>query len=226
MNDTKITYPRILPAGDAAFTVEFGNEINIDINRKVYALEHTIQQAQIPSVMEMVPSYRSLLVRFDPYINSQLEMEELISNLLPSLVVNDESLHREIEIPVHYGGEDGPDLKFVADHNGLTPQEVIDIHSSHTYPVYMMGFTPGFPYLGGMDPRIATPRIKRPRLRVPAGSVGIAGEQTGIYSIQSPGGWRLIGRTDLQLYDPESETPFLLSPGDRVRFVPVEGGSA
>lgn len=224
MKNTNITYPRILPVGDAAFTVEFGNKIDIKLNRKVYALEHAIHQANLTGIIEMVPSYRSLLVRFDPYQSPMSVVQDQITNLLSSVTLGNESLHREIEIPVRYGGENGPDLKFVAEHNDLTPQEVIEIHTSRTYPVYMMGFTPGFPYLGGMDTRIATPRQATPRKLVPAGSVGIAGEQTGIYSINSPGGWQLIGKTDLKLYDPESETPFLLSPGDRIRFVPVEGG--
>ncbi len=226
MNDTRITYPRILPAGDAAFTVEFGHQIDLELNRKVYALETAIQQASFTGVVEMIPSYRSLLVRFDPYQCPQSQMETQIENLLNSLTMTGESQHRVIDIPVHYGGEAGPDLEFVAQHNQLTIDEVIEIHSSRIYPIYMMGFTPGFPYLGGMDTRIAAPRLETPRTLVPAGSVGIAGEQTGIYSIDSPGGWRLIGKTEVKLFDPKSETPFLLSPGDRIRFVPVKGGEA
>ena len=128
---------------------------------------------------------------------------------------------RTVEIPTLYGGENGPDLSFVAEHNGLTVEEVVRIHSSRDYPVYMMGFTPGFPYLGGMDGRIAAPRLNSPRTNVPAGSVGIAGEQTGIYPMESPGGWQIIGRTETTLFDPNHEKPFLLAPGDQVRFVPV-----
>ncbi|MEE4193771.1 MAG: 5-oxoprolinase subunit PxpB [Anaerolineae bacterium] len=226
MNDTNITYPRILPSGDAAFTVEFGNGIDLKLNRKVYALEYAIQRASFTGVIEMIPSYRSLLVRFNPYQCPQSQMEEQIESLLSSLSVMDENPYQVIEIPVHYGGEDGPDLDFVAEHNGLTAQQVVEIHTSCTYPIYMMGFTPGFPYLGGMDPRIAAPRLENPRTLVPAGSVGIAGEQTGIYSINSPGGWRLIGKTEVKLFDPKNESPFLLSPGDHIRFVPVKGGEA
>jgi len=125
---------------------------------------------------------------------------------------------------VLYGGEAGPDLNFVAEHNGLTPEEVIRRHTAPAYLVYMLGFTPGFPYLGGMDESIAAPRLKTPRVRIPAGSVGIAGTQTGVYPIDSPGGWQLIGRTPLRLFDMEGENKFLLKAGQRVRFVPIDEG--
>ncbi len=143
-----------------------------------------------------------------------------MENLDPAAVVNVDP-PRRVEIPVCYGGEYGPDLAFVAQHNHLGEAEVIRIHSAREYPVYLMGFTPGFPYLGGMDPAIAAPRLNTPRSRIPGGSVGIAGEQTGIYPVDSPGGWRIIGRTDLRLFDITSEPPFLLAPGDVVSFMPV-----
>ena len=130
---------------------------------------------------------------------------------------------RVVRVPVCYGGAHGPDLEFVAAHAGLTTDEVVALHSAVAYLVYMLGFTPGFAYLGGMTERIAAPRLDSPRTRIPAGSVGIAGAQTGIYPIESPGGWRLIGRTPLRLFDPRSERPFLLAAGDRARFVPVSG---
>jgi inhibitor of KinA len=130
---------------------------------------------------------------------------------------------RVIDIPVRYGGADGPDLTEVAEHCGLTPEEVVRIHCSALYTVHMIGFMPGFPYLGGLDPRIAAPRKAEPRMRVPAGSVGIAGRQTGIYPLESPGGWQLIGRTDIRLFDPRRDPPALLRIGDRVRFVEVAG---
>ena len=126
---------------------------------------------------------------------------------------------RQIEVPVRYGGEYGVDLKWVADHRGLQVEDVIRIHSQKTYRVYMMGFTPGFPYMGKLDDAIVTPRLETPRTRVPAGTVAIAGSQTGIYPIDSPGGWRLIGHTSLRLFDPTSESAFLFSPGDEVRFI-------
>ncbi|HET7615855.1 MAG TPA: 5-oxoprolinase subunit PxpB, partial [Bacillales bacterium] len=128
-----------------------------------------------------------------------------------------------VEIPTAYGGEWGPDLKDVAEHNGLTPDEVVAIHSGSEYLVYFLGFTPGFPFLGGMSEKIATPRLSSPRVSIPGGSIGIAENQTGIYPVSSPGGWRLIGQTPLQLYHHEKEKPFLLEPGDYVKFKPVEG---
>ena len=127
-----------------------------------------------------------------------------------------------VELPVLYGGFCGPDLSFVAQHAGMTEQQIIDIHSAADYLIYMLGFTPGFPYLGGMDARIAVPRLSSPRVKIPAGSVGIAGEQTGVYPIASPGGWQIIGRTPLKLFDPGREQPFLLSAGQTVRFVPID----
>ncbi|HHY76979.1 MAG TPA: 5-oxoprolinase subunit PxpB, partial [Clostridiales bacterium] len=127
-----------------------------------------------------------------------------------------------VEIPTIYGGEYGPDIEFVAQHNNLTVDEVIEIHSSRNYLIYMLGFTPGFPYLGGMSEKIETPRLKTPRTKIPAGSVGIAGKQTGIYPIDSPGGWQLIGRTPVKLYDPLADPPVLLNAGDYVRFVPID----
>ena len=224
MNEPRPSYPRILPVGDAALTVEFGDQIRPDLNNKVYALERAINLSTLPGIVEMVPSYRSLLIAFDPLSSDLPAMKERIAALLPLLNEGEEVPSREVEIPVRYGGANGPDLAFVAEYNQLTPQEVIQLHTSRTYPIYMMGFTPGFPYLGGMDLRIAAPRLETPRTLVPAGSVGIAGEQTGIYSINSPGGWRIIGRTDMKLFNPTSETPFLLAPGDRIRFVAVGEG--
>ncbi len=226
ISTSSINYPRILPVGDAALTVEFGNQINLLINQKVYALERALLAQELNGLVEMVPSYRSLLVTIDPLSNDVMTLKKKIEDILPSLQEETELPFREIEIPVRYGGEEGPDLDFVAQHNGLTTQEVIEIHTSRIYPIYMMGFTPGFPYLGGMDDRIAAPRLETPRTLVPAGSVGIAGEQTGVYSIDSPGGWRLIGRTDKKLFDPTQEDPFVLSPGDRIRFVPVKESQA
>ena len=225
MNETKISYPRILPVGDAALTIEFGNTIDLQLNQKVIALEHALQSNQVAEVIEWVPSYRSLLVLFDPWLGDVSTIEAKLYRLLQNLPTKLESSPRIIEIPVQYGGESGPDLEFVAEHSRLTPQEVIEVHAKPVYPIYMMGFTPGFPYLGGMDARIAAPRLETPRTLVPAGSVGIAGQQTGIYSIDSPGGWRIIGKTELTLYDPARENPFLLSPGDQIRFVPIKDGS-
>lgn len=213
--------PRFLLAGDRAIVVEFGNEINPEINRRVRNLHMALQRAAIPGLGETIPTYRSLLIYYDPL---QLSLECLI-NRIQEIEANLDQLSlpqpKVYVIPVVYGGEYGPDLEDVAKHNQLTPEEVIRIHTSTDYLIYMLGFTPGFPYLGGMSLRIATPRLKTPRAYIPAGSVGIADKQTGIYPIDSPGGWRIIGRTPVKLYDPYREPPILLSAGNYVRFVSI-----
>lgn len=217
------TFPVFKPAGDSALLVVFGEEIDLQINRKVHALDRLIARDPFAGLVETVPTYSSLLVYYDLLEQDYAAVLAAVRQRMERLQdAPDQAFHR-VDIPTHYGGEFGPDLDFVAEHNHLTPQEVIQIHSAGEYPVYMMGFTPGFPYLGGMDERIAAPRLESPRTHVPAGSVGIAGKQTGVYPIESPGGWRIIGRTDLKLFDPAVEMPFLLAPGDLVRFVPVSG---
>lgn len=216
-------HPLILkPLGDSALVVEFGQEIDPAINRRVHTLANLLALEPLDGVVESVPTYRSLLVRYDPL---RLDYDR-VAGWARSKASRADSLPaiqpRRIEAPVVYGGDFGPDLQFVAEHNHLSADEVIRIHSSAEYSVYMMGFTPGFPYLGKLDPAIAAPRLETPRTRVRAGSVGIAGLQTGIYPVDSPGGWRIIGWTPLALFDPSREPPFLFAPGDRVRFVPVE----
>ncbi len=218
------TFPIYKPAGDRALLVVFGEEIDLQINRKVHALDRLIARDPFTGLVETVPTYASLLVYYDllelDYATALDAVKQRIERFQDA---PEQAIHR-VDIPTRYGGEYGPDLAYVADHNHLTPEEVIRIHSGSEYPVYMMGFTPGFPYVGGMDERIAAPRLESPRTHVPAGSVGIAGKQTGVYPIESPGGWRIIGRTDLKLFDPAAEMPFLLAPGDLVRFVPVSDG--
>lgn len=216
--------PKILTAGDAALTVEFGDEISGEINAKVQALDAAVQEAGIRGVVETVPTYRSLLVCYDPLTVRFSAIRRKIARLLRNLSAAASSGGRIVEIPVCYGGEYGQDLSDVAAHAGLSEDEVVRIHSSRDYLIYMLGFLPGFPYLGGLDPRIATPRLSTPRVRIPAGAVAIGGEQTGIYPIASPGGWRLIGNTPLRLYDPERGDPILYRAGDRIRFVPISKG--
>jgi KipI family sensor histidine kinase inhibitor len=174
---------------------------------------------------EAVPGYSTLLVHYDPLVLNYAEVE---ARVRACLISDSVSLRqpRRVEIPVVYGGKEGPDLDFVVQHSGLSAEEVVRIHTSREYPVFLMGFTPGFPYLGGMDPAIAAPRLPTPRSRVPAGSVGIAGAQTGVYPLESPGGWRIIGRTPLRLFDPLRAEPFLLAPGDLVRFISIERGDS
>lgn len=209
-------------SGDKGLVVEFGNEISEAVNKKVRNLYLAIKKSQMPGIYEMIPTYRSLLIQYNPI---EIEVNKLIEKLMEiemSLDSIDLPKPRTIEIPTIYGGEFGEDLKFVSEHNGMSEDEVIKIHSSVDYRIYMLGFSPGFPYLGGMSEKIETPRLKTPRTKIPAGSVGIAGKQTGIYPMESPGGWQLIGKTPLKLYDPKSETPIILQAGDYIRFVPIK----
>ena len=212
---------RLLPAGDKALSVELGDSISAETNRKVRDLLLAIESQEIPGVIDLVPSYRSLLVYYDPMRVTLPQLERRLSDLEQTL--DQAAIHapKLVEIPALYGGEFGPDLAHVAEHNGLTPEEVVQIHSGADYLVYMMGFTPGFPYLGGMSERIATPRLQTPRTFIPAGSVGIAEQQTGVYPIESPGGWQFIGRTPVQLFDPHQDPPVVVEAGDFIRFAPI-----
>ncbi len=213
--------PRLLLAGDSALVVEFGDEISQEVNHRVHALAEALEKNRLPGLIEAVPTYRSLLLHYDPLRLSCDEVVAFVSDVLQECERKPSLQARVVEIPVVYGGEFGPDIEFVAQHNGLSVQEVIALHSGAAYTVYMLGFTPGFAYLGGMPEAIAAPRLETPRTLVPAGSVGIAGQQTGVYPIATPGGWRLIGRTPLELFDPRGDPPTLLRAGDEVRFVPV-----
>lgn len=212
---------RFLPCGDQAVTVEWGSTIDEHINRQVHAFARKVEALSHPAITEVVPTYRSATVHYRPEVFSYEELKQLLLSLAQGSAEEGEELP-VVEIPVCYGGEYGPDLEEVAQHCSLTPEEVIARHTAPTYRIYMLGFTPGFPYLGGMDPSIAAPRRKEPRIHIPAGSVGIAGEQTGVYPIVSPGGWQLIGRTPLRLFDPQREQPILLSAGAGIRFVPID----
>ena len=194
-------------------TVEFGNEISTEINAKIRAFNIALQQSKIPGIVETVPTYRSLAVHYDPEVILYGALVKKLKGLLGQLDNIQIPPSDVLEIPVLYGGEEGPDIQFVAEHNGKTVQEVIDIHTSTEYLIYMLGFTPGFTYLGGMSEEIATPRLKTPRVLIPGGSVGIAGAQTGVYPIDSPGGWQLIGRTPVRMYDPDRATPILPEAG-------------
>jgi inhibitor of KinA len=217
----KYDRPRFLAGGDRAVFVEFGDAIDPNLNRQVMGMHRAIQQARIPGVVEAVPTYRSLLVYYEPRLIGPVELRARLEVLAGEVGDGDTHEPTITEIPTLYGGTYGPDLEFVAEHNGLSADEVIDLHVSGVYLVYMLGFMPGFAYLGGMSPRIATPRLATPRAKIPAGSVGVAGHQTGIYPAESPGGWRLIGRTPVALFDVHRDPPALLTVGDYVRFVPV-----
>ena len=227
MMKVKLSYPRILPVGESAFTVEFGDAVDIVLNRQVHALDRALAINPIAGIVETVPTYRSLLVTYDPGRSSVGAMRDALSQALASLTTTSLPEGRLVEVPVRYGGMWGPDLETVAAHCGISTREVIRQHAEPVYHVAMLGFAPGFAYLLGLPPALATPRLATPRVRVPPGSVGIAGAQTGIYALETPGGWRIVGQTGLALFDParRDETgrhdPFLLHAGDRVRFVPL-----
>ncbi|NHM33662.1 5-oxoprolinase subunit PxpB [Neobacillus terrae] len=211
----------ITPFGDSAIIIQFDNNITLDAHRKVRVLTERLERNSFTGMVEYVPAFTTVTVYYDPiqlsYKEASSELERIVSELETASELNP----RTVEIPVCYGGEFGSDLEFVAEHNGLTLDEVIQIHSGNEYLVYMIGFAPGFPYLGGMSERIQAPRRSSPRLTIPAGSVGIAGMQTGVYPIETPGGWQLIGRTPEALFRPKESTPSLLQSGDIVRFRPI-----
>lgn len=211
--------PGIVPLGDSALLVQFGEEIDLAVNRSVHMLASLLDASPLEGLIETVPAYGTLLVHYDPLVLSDRQLREWLRGKLEQVEEATATKPRQILVPVQYGGEYGVDLDFVAEYHRLSIEEVIRIHSESTYTVYMMGFTPGFPYMGKLDDAIRTPRLETPRTRVPAGTVAIAGSQTGIYPIDSPGGWRLIGYTPLRLFDPEADFPFLFSPADEVRFV-------
>lgn len=216
---------KYMPVGDRALLVEFGNTISLDVNQKVHILNRAIYQLELQSVEECVPTYRSLLVYYNPLKTSYEQLVFRLRDLEGRLGEFSVSTRkRVIEVPVIYGGKYGPDLDYVAKYHGLDKEDVIRIHSKRKYTVYMIGFIVGFPYLGEVADEIATSRLKTPRLRVPAGSVGIAEKQTGIYPCESPGGWQIIGRTPLKLFDARRDPPALIQPGDTVVFKQIVNG--
>jgi KipI family sensor histidine kinase inhibitor len=210
--------------GEQGLVVELGAAIDPAVNARVHHLAAALQRQAVAGIRELVPSYRSLLILFDPLLLSRSVLRGLVTKLVRADGFAEPSREegKLVRLPVCYGGDFGPDLDFVASHNGLSPEEVIALHARETYPVYMLGFLPGFPYLGGLPSRLAAPRLLTPRQKVAPGSVGIAGSQTGVYPLESPGGWRIIGRTPRRLFDPSRAEPFLISPGDRIRFDPID----
>ena len=215
--------PTISPVGDRAISIDFGQVIDPTINRHIRQTIERIKELQLEGIIELVPTYCALLVEYDAMLYSYSEICNIIEPTLEEGMANTTNeLVTVVEVPTVYGGEFGPDLSFVASHNHLSEDEVISIHSGTDYLVYMLGFIPGFTYLGGMDPRIATPRLSSPRTLISAGSVGIAGEQTGTYPSDSPGGWQIIGRTPVTMYDMSKAQAALLKAGDYVRYVPID----
>ena len=208
----------IRPASDRSLLVSFGEGISLDLHREVLQFLRAFETVP-PGILNLHPAFASILIDFDPRRWSHAAVEDLVGKRLAEAEGAGPPEVRAIEIPVRYGGEFGPDLDDVARHTGLPPAEVVRLHASGSYLVYFLGFSPGFPYLGGMPPELATPRLAAPRKRVPAGSIAIGGSQTGVYPVESPGGWRIIGRTELRLFDPQAVPPALLRAGDSVRFV-------
>ncbi|HEX5680341.1 MAG TPA: 5-oxoprolinase subunit PxpB [Desulfobacterales bacterium] len=207
--------------GDRSLLVELGEKIAPDVNRRVQELMLRLQLARLPGVREFAPGYRSLLVVFDPLTLSPSELKARITDVAGRPGSAGLPQAKLLTVPVFYGGEYGPDLEGVAGHLGISTDEVIRLHTETMYRVYMIGFTPGYPYMGELPSALAVPRRSTPRTRVPKGSVGIAQRQTGIYSVESPGGWQIIGWTPIELFDPTRQLPSLLEMGDRVKFEAV-----
>ena len=213
---------KILTSSDCSFCVEFGNAISEDINRQVRSFTVAAEAAHIEGVTELVPTYRSVTVHYRPEVIGYARLYEKLNQIVNGLKEAEIPPAGEIRVPVCYGGEHGPDLENVAKLHDMTPEEVIRLHTTPVYLNYMLGFLPGFCYLGGLDKRIHTPRLTTPRVKIPAGSVGIAGSQTGIYPLESPGGWQLIGQTPLRLYDPKREKAILVDAGMNMIFYPID----
>jgi len=213
--------PVFRPMGDRSLLVEIGEKISADVNRRVQELMLRLQQANLPGVCELAPSYRSLLVVFDPLTIAPEKLKAAITDVAARPGGSELPQAKLITVPVFYGGDYGPDLEWVAGHLGISTEEVIRLHTETVYRVYMIGFTPGYPYMGELPAALAVPRRSTPRTRVPKGSVGMAQRQTGIYPVESPGGWQIIGWTPIELFDPKRQMPSLLEMGDRVKFESV-----
>jgi len=212
---------RFLLMGDRGLLLEFGDEISFEVNEKVRRMALAIQAEVIEGIIETVPTYRSLLVLYNPLVFSVVELKKRLIRLEEGLKQTPFPDPKLTRIPVIYGGLFGPDLEGVAQYHRISPEQVIHLHCSKPYFIYMIGFMPGFPYMGELPDGLVTPRLKTPRLSVPTGSVAIAQRQTGIYSMKSPGGWLILGRTPVKLFDPQKDPPALLKMGDMVQFHPI-----
>ena len=208
-------------ASDQSLLIYFGQQITLEAHEQVRKLLRLLEQEPVAGIRNLHPAYCSVLVKFDPLKWRHEQLEAILTQYLERLENVTLPEPRQVEIPVCYGGEDGPDLIDVSKTHGMTPAQVIELHCSATYVVYFLGFVPGFAYLGELPQALVTPRLATPRRRVPPGSVGIAGRQTGVYPVATPGGWRLLGRTPLSMFRPDQEGFSLLSIGDRVRFTPI-----
>jgi KipI family sensor histidine kinase inhibitor len=199
--------------------IDCGNEISPEVRGRVQAVDRAFREASANGVIEIIPAYSAVLVRFDPSLASIDELIAIASNVDPN--APRDLAPRRFTLPVSYGGDHGPDLGEVAKIHGISEGQVVALHAGVDYPIYCLGFTPGFAFLGDLDPTLHTPRLDSPRPRVPAGSVAIGGEQTGVYPVATPGGWRIIGRCPLRLFDPLADPPVPYLPGDHIRFQPV-----
>ena len=212
---------RVLTAGDSALLLQFEQRIGEDVNRRISATVKLLKMQQIEGIVDMIPAYASLLVQYNPLVIRYEEIYKRVSAIV-KMDTKVESMEKKVwEIPVLYGGELGPDFSYVAEHAGISGEELIRLHSEKDYLVYMLGFLPGFTYLGGLEEKLHTPRLENPRVKIPAGSVGIGGSQTGVYPVDSPGGWQLIGRTPVKMYDPEKQDPILVQPGEYIHFYSI-----
>ncbi|HEY3177494.1 MAG TPA: 5-oxoprolinase subunit PxpB [Casimicrobiaceae bacterium] len=224
-----VSDPTFAPMGDRCLIVEFDSRVDPEINAQVRSVAQYLLAHPIEGVVDVVPSFTTVAVHYRPErVRDGHSVESPYQRLCRSIegilahgIARTDTGTRVVEMPICYGGEFGPDLDEVAAQCNLTPQRVVELHAASPHQVYVLGFAPGFPFLGGLDPRLAMPRRATPRTKVPAGSVAIAREQSAIYSMETPGGWNIIGRTPLRLFAPEADPPCLLQPGDKVRFVPI-----
>lgn len=217
--------PRFLGSGDSCLFVEFSESVDMAANMKLQALRRALEKKNVTGVREYVATYRSLSIQFNPLVTSRQRIEAAVVDTLGKLEMGEHAARRVVVLPVAYGGEFGPDMESVSSHTGLDEDEIVRRHTGTDCYCYMLGFAPGFTYLGGMDETLSTPRLKTPRLQTPPGSIGIAGKQTGAYSIPSPGGWQIIGRTPLKLFNPQdAQNPTLVDAGDWVRFRSITTG--
>ena len=210
----------LVPIGDSCVALQLGAGIDPDVNARCIAVAEALDRLEVRGIRDVVPTYNAITIHFDPLTTDVSALEAAVESSAHTERQAPVSSARTIDIPVTYGGESGPDLPAVAAFAGCSEADVVRLHTDVAYRVYMLGFLPGFAYMGSVDARIAMPRLEAPRMRVPAGSVAIAGPQTGIYPCDTPGGWRIIGRTSVQIFDASRHEPFLLKAGDRVRFVP------
>ncbi len=208
-------------AGDSAINLEFSHEISARTSQRIRCAAQMLKADPVPGIVELVPAFCSLMICYDPTLIDYDSLIATVRGKLRNLSAVNAEVRRIVKIPVRYGGEFGPDLARVAAHADLSENEVVALHSGRDYLIDMLGFLPGFAYLGGLDERLSIPRLEVPRTRIEAGSIGIGGSQTGVYPLASPGGWQIIGRTPVRPYDPDRARPVLYAAGDYLRFVPI-----